>query len=239
MLEQSKQDRAFLDVSNTLFEIGILDAPTIALELSDALRGDLDIDSQELVDVSIGLSSLATSGEPLNESEVCTVADLVDYLVNSRDAWLPKDVPYVFQGSATINCSIEFVRSCIANYRKWPEILAHVKKIEPEYDDGRFQSFKMHIEELTTKENYFVQSWRYLNIEEGIIDFTQPKPPAGFRVHKGGWRFKVLEPNKTELISFHGFDLNNGVNVEDAMALIRKHIQAALKTWVNHGNAID
>ncbi len=236
MLEKSKNARALMDVGNTLFELGILETPTRLPVGSHALRDDLGLDSQEMVGLVVGLSSLATNCDPLDEAAVKTVNDLVAYLENSRDVWLPTDVSYVLQGSATVDQGIETVYSYIADYRKWPEVLAHVTKIEPEYDDERFQSFKMHIEELTTKDSYFVQSWRYVNSEAGIIDFTQPRPPAGFRVHKGGWRFKALGPNQTELISYHGFDLDEGVNVEDAITLIRKHIQAALKTWVSYGN---
>lgn len=236
MLKPSKQNIALSDVKNALFEIGVIDSPTDLLQLGDELRDKLGLDSQELIGLSVALSLLATNSDPMNETEVRTVADLVEYVAMNRDEWLPTDVPYVLQGSTTINQSIEWVQSCIAEYRKWPEILSHVTKIEPEYDDGRFQTFRMHIEELTTKENYFVQSWRYMNLEAGVIDFTQPKPPVGFRVHKGGWRFKAKGSNKTELISYHGFDLHKEVNIEDSIVLIRKHIQAALKTWTNYGN---
>lgn len=236
MVKPSKQNRALSDVRNALFEIGVIDSPTAVLKPDDELRDNLGLDSQELVSLAVSLSSLATNSAPMNEADVRTVADLVEYVAINRDVWLPTDVPYVLQGSTTINQNLEWVQSCIAEYRKWPGILAHVTKIEPEYDDGRFQTFKMHIEELNTKEHYFVQSWRYMNLDAGIIDFTQPKPPVGFKVHKGGWRFKAQDSNKTELISYHGFDLNEEVNIEDSMALIRKHILAALKTWTNYGN---
>lgn len=236
MLKKSKNVRALVDVCNALFELGILESPIVVPAGTDRLRADLGLDSQEMVGIAEGLSSLATNCDPLDESTVETVNDLVAYLEKSRDMWLPTDVPYVLQGSATIKQDIETVFLYIADYRKWPDILAHVTKIEPEYDDGRMQSFKMNIEELTTKDNYFVQSWRYVNSEAGIVDFTQPKPPAGFSAHKGGWRFKSLGSNRTELISYHGFDLNEGINVDDSIALIRKHIQAALKTWANYGN---
>lgn len=236
MVKPSKQSRALTDVRNALFEIGVIDSPAVLLQSGDELRDTLGLDSQELVSLAVSLSSLATSAAPVNEEEVRTVADLVEYVGMHRDNWLPTDLPYVLQGSATINQNLVWVQACIAEYEKWPDILAHVTKIEPEYDDGRFQNFRMHIEELNTKEHYFVQSSRYMNLEAGIIDFTQPKPPVGFKVHKGGWRFKVLDANKTELISYHAFDLDDGVNIEDSIALIRKHIHAALKTWTNHGN---
>lgn len=236
MVNLLEQNRALMDVGNVLFELGIIDSPTTALQMEDNLRDTLGLDSQEEVTVFVLLSSLATNGAQINEVKIHTVGDLVEYAAMNRDTWLPTDVPYVLQGSTTINQSLEWVQSCIAEYRKWPEILAHVTKIEPEYDDGRFQTFKMHIEELNTKEHYFVQSWRYMNLNAGIIDFTQPKPPADFRIHKGGWRFKVKDSNKTELISYHGFDLNEEVNIEDSIALIRKHIYAALKTWSDYGN---
>jgi len=236
MVNPSKHDIALSDVRNALFEIGVIDSPTAMLQPCDELRYTLGVDSQELVSLSLSLSWLASNGTRINEAEVRTVADLVEYVAVNRDVWLPTDVPYVLQGSTTINKNIEWVKSCIADYRKWPEILAHVKKIEPEYDDGGFQTFKMHIEEINTKENYFVQSWRYMNLDAGIIDFTQPKPPSGFKVHKGGWRFKAKDANKTELISYHGFDLNEEANIEDSIALIRTHINTALKTWKEYGN---
>lgn len=236
MLKKSKRDRALLDVRNVLFESGILDTPTDMLDPRDELRNKLGIDSQELVGLAVGLSSLATSSKQLDETTMRVVDDLVEYVATNRDTWLPTDVPYVLQSSITINQNREWVQSCIAEYHKWPKILAHVKKIEPEYDDGCFQSFKMYIEELTTLDNYFVQSLRYVNCEAGIIDFTQPKPPSGFRIHKGGWRFKKLRSNVTSLIAYHGFELDENADVADSIALIRKHIQAALKTWADYGN---
>jgi acyl carrier protein len=236
MVKPSRQRSALSDVRNALFEIGVVDSPAVVLQLGDDLRDTLGLDSQELVSLAVSLSSLATSAPALKEDEVCTVTDLVEYVAMHRDIWLPTDLPYVLQGSATINKDLGWVQSCIADYEKWPEILAHVTTVEPEYDDGRFQYFRMHFEELNTREHYFVQSSRYVNLEAGIIDFTQPKPPVGFKVHKGGWRFKALDANKTELIAYHAFDLDDGVSIEDSMALIRKHIHAALTTWTNHGN---
>ena len=142
MLKPSKQNRALSDVRNALFEIGVIDSPTAVLQLGDELRDTLGLDSQELVSIAVSLSSLATNSAPINdEAELRTVADLVEYVAINRDVWLPTDIPYVLQGSATINQNLEWVQSCIAEYRKWPEILAHVTKIEPEYDDGRFQTF--------------------------------------------------------------------------------------------------
>ena len=227
---------AVRDVGNALFELGILDSTDETLRGSQTLREDLGLDSQEIIGLVVALSSLAINSNPLDEASVKTVDDLYGYLEQGRDSWLPTDVPYVLQGSITINQRVEEVISYIANYRRWPEVLDHVKAIEPEYDDGRLQSFKMHIEELSTKEGYCVQSWRYVNAEAGIIDFTQPIPPAGFRIHKGGWRFRSLDGGRTELISYHGFDLHDGASPEDSIELIRKHIQAALKTWASFGD---
>lgn len=79
----------------------------------------------------------------------------------------------------------------------------------------------MHIEELTTKDRDFVRSWRYVNREALILDFSQPKPPAGFAVHKGGWRFREVDPGRTALVSYHGFALEPEADGAEAVALIR------------------
>ncbi|MFK7874170.1 MAG: SRPBCC family protein [Paracoccaceae bacterium] len=226
-------------VTTALFELGIFESASEVLDLDQDLRDGLGLDSQEMVSLVEIVSSLVSSAAPLDDNDVVTVRDLVDYLTESRDAWLPQDTPYVLQGSTIINQDIDTVFDYIAKYKDWPDVLAHVALIEPEYDDGRLQTFKMHIEELGTKEPYFVQSWRYVNEELKIVDFTQPKPPVGFRVHKGGWRFVSKGAGKTELVSYHGFDLEDGKDPEQAIVLIRKHIQAALRTWAKFGNSAE
>lgn len=237
MCKESINNRVILDVRNVLFELGIIDGVEDIPPLNKNLRDDLGLDSQELVSVAVELSSLSVCHQPLHEADMTSVNDLVVYLEQGRDVWLPTDTQYVLQGAVIINQNIETVFSYISNYVKWPEVLQHVTKIESEFDDGRLQSFKMHIKELTSNEEYFVRSWRYVNAQVKIIDFTQVKPPIGFRLHKGGWRFIAVGPNQTKLVSYHGFDLESGTDVEDSIKLIRKHIQTALRVWVRYGDS--
>ncbi|MCC4107180.1 SRPBCC family protein [Serratia ureilytica] len=236
MLNESGVQRAVMDVANTLFELGVIESNNENIEMDNDIRQELGLDSQELMTLVDIVSSLALSAAPLDEENVTTLSDLVDYLKEHRDVWLHNDVPFVLQGSTIISQDIDTVFSYISNYQKWPEILAHVTKIEKDMDDGRLQSFIMHIEELGTKQDYFVKSWRYVNDEHRIIDFSQPLPPKGFRCHKGGWRFHPLADGRTRLISYHGFSLHDGAQADDAIALIRKHIHAALSTWARFGN---
>ncbi|EJB0230102.1 SRPBCC family protein [Vibrio cholerae] len=225
---------AINDVKNALFELGILESPEDIVDLEQTLRDGLGLDSQEVISLIEIVSSLIMSGDPLDDDAFDTVCDLVCYLASNRAPWLPGNVPYVIQGSIIIDKDVDTVFGYIYNYKIWPDVLNHVTKIEPEYDDGKFQNFKMHIEELGTKQNYFVESNRYVNKENLIIDFTQPLPPAGFKLHFGGWRFRTIDENRTELISYHGFSLKEGADIEGAFSLIRKHIQAALNTWSRH-----
>jgi len=236
MLKTVDTQVALSDVTTALFELGVLDSVSEDIDLEKTLRNDLGLDSQEMVSLVDIAQSLASSRDPVDEGAFETVQDVVSYLAINRASWLPTDVPFVLQGATVINQSLETVFGYIANYRVWPEILDHVTKVETDYDDGKHQSFKMHIEELGTKRNYYVQSWRYVNYDSLIVDFSQPKPPKGFAVHKGGWRFRVLGSDRTELISYHGFSLEEGADADGSLELIRKHIHAALKTWARHGN---
>ncbi|BEM34575.1 hypothetical protein SME36J_32110 [Serratia marcescens] len=236
MLHDCGVRRAALDVTNTLFELGVIDSNNDSVEMEQDIRQGLGLDSQELMTLVEIVSSLGLSAAPLDEDNVTTLADLVNYLAAHRDRWLHTDVPFVLQGSTIISQDIETVFSYIRDYRKWPEMLAHVTKIEEDMDDGRLQSFTMHIEELGTKQDYFVKSWRYVNDEHRIIDFSQPLPPKGFRSHKGGWRFQPLADGRTRLISYHGFSLHDDTQADEAIILIRKHIHAALSTWARLGN---
>lgn len=222
------------DIKNALFELGILESFNDSLNLEQTLRDDLGLDSQEVVSLIEIVSSLIISDTPIDDEDFKTVSDLVSYLASNRTTWLPTETDYVMQDSVVIEQDINTVFGYIANYEKWPEVLDHVAKIETDYNDHKFQSFKMHIDELGSNERYFVQSWRYVNKERLIIDFSQPLPPKHFLIHQGGWRFKSIAPNKTELISYHGFSLKEGADIETAFILIRKHIQAALKTWSQH-----
>lgn len=236
MINEEYIRRAEIDVAAILFELGIIDSPNERIDTKKDIRNQLELDSQEVMTLVEIISSLAISEKPLNEDEVSTLSDLINYLVAHRDSWLHKDVPFVLQGSIIINRDIDSVFGYIKDYKRWPEILNHVAKIEPDSDDGRLQSFIMHIEELGTGQEYFVKSLRYVNEELRIIDFSQPLPPKGFRCHKGGWRFQSLGEKQTRLISYHGFSLSEDANAEDAIVLIRKHIHAALSTWARYGN---
>ncbi|SMB45854.1 hypothetical protein SPRA44_600090 [Serratia proteamaculans] len=236
MLKNLHTQRAAVDITNTLFELGVIDSTNEVITMDQDIRQQLGLDSQEVMTLVDIVSSLSISSEPLNEDDVKTLSDLVGYLENHRDAWLPTDVQFVLQGSTIISKDVETVFSYIQDYKNWPAILAHVTKIEPDMDDGRLQSFTMHIEELGTKRDYFVKSWRYVNEEHRIIDFSQPLPPKGFRCHKGGWRFQALEDGRTRLISYHGFSLQDDEAADEAIHLIRKHIHAALSTWARFGN---
>ncbi|ECU9164121.1 TPA: hypothetical protein G5T75_004893 [Salmonella enterica] len=236
MLNESGVQRAVMDVANTLFELGIIESNNENIEVDKDIRIELGLDSQELMTLVDIISSLGISATPLDENNVRTLSDLIDYLKENRDSWLHDDVPFVLQGSTIISQNIDTVFSYIRDYQKWPDILEHVKKIEKDMDDGRLQSFIMHIEELDTRQDYFVKSWRYVNDEHRIIDFSQPIPPKGFRCHKGGWRFQALADGRTRLISYHGFSLHDDAQADDAITLIRKHIHAALSTWARFGN---
>lgn len=228
--------RAESDVAAILFELGITGSSNEILDPKKDIRNQLGLDSQEVMTLVEIVSSLAISAKPLHEDNVNTLNDLINYLVAHRDNWLHKDVPFILQGSTVINRDIDSVFGYIKDYQRWPKILSHVSKIEPDNDDGRLQSFIMHIEELGTGQEYFVKSWRYVNEELRVIDFSQPLPPKGFRCHKGGWRFQSLGEGRTRLISYHGFSLSDDANAEDAIVLIRKHIHAALSTWARYGN---
>ncbi|EBH0780612.1 hypothetical protein FJ875_09955 [Salmonella enterica] len=236
MLNESGIQRAVMDVANTLFELGVIDSNNENFEMDKDIRQELGLDSQELMTLVDIISSLGISSKPLDEDNVKTLSDLVDYLKENRDSWLHDDVPFILQGSTVISQDIDTVFSYISDYQKWPDILDHVKKIEKDMDDGRLQSFIMHIEELGTGQDYFVKSWRYVNDEHRIIDFSQPLPPKGFRCHKGGWRFQSLADGRTRLISYHGFSLHDDTQADEAITLIRKHIHAALSTWARFGN---
>lgn len=236
MLNESGVQRAVMDVANTLFELGIIESNNENIAVDKDIRIELGLDSQELMTLVDIISSLGISATPLDENNVRTLSDLIDYLKENRDSWLHDDVPFVLQGSTIISQNIDTVFSYIRDYQKWPDILEHVTKIEKDMDDGRLQSFIMHIEELDTRQDYFVKSWRYVNDEHRIIDFSQPIPPKGFRCHKGGWRFQALADGRTRLISYHGFSLHDDAQVDDAITLIRKHIHAALSTWARFGN---
>ncbi|AZE50409.1 hypothetical protein C4K04_4754 [Pseudomonas chlororaphis] len=236
MLQEAETSRAHKDIINVLFELGILSSPDDYLDPEKSLRDDLGLDSQELISLVVSISALANNAAPLKEQHVASVQDCIKYLERNRDLWLPNDVDYVLQGSVRINQDMQTVFNYIADYKAWPEVLAHVTRIEPDIDDGRVQSFKMHIAELTTGEEYYVQSSRLVDSEKLTIDFLQPKPPAGFRVHKGGWRFNKIGPKETELVSFHGFSLDENTEADCGIGLIQKHIQAALRTWAAHGN---
>lgn len=236
MLKKLENMTAMRDAANALFELGIIETFGETFNLSDNLRDDLGLDSQEIVTIAEIASSLCIARAPLSDTVLKTTGDLIQYITANRDYWLPDDVPFVLQSSVIIYQPIETVFGYIAHYQGWPDILAHVSRIEPEYDDGRLQNFRMHINELDSDDTYFVQSWRYVNQDLKIIDLSQPLPPKNFKIHKGGWRFRTLDDNRTELISYHGFDLLDTNAAESAIELIRKHIQAALKTWSRYGN---
>ena len=235
MLRKLDTQVAENDVTNALFELGIIETPTEVLDLELSLRDGIGLDSQEVVSLVEIVSSLILVDDRPDENDFETVYDLVCYLAANRAPWLPAELPYIHQGSIVIEQDIDTVFDYISKYQKWPEVLSHVTKIETDYDDNKMQSFKMHIEELGSKQNYHVQSWRYVNKERGIIDFSQPLPPKGFTTHQGGWRFRALDTQRTQLISYHGFSLQEGADIEAAFVLIRKHIQAALNTWARHG----
>lgn len=236
MFVEKNYRRAEGDVASVLFELGIIDSPDERLEPNVNIRDQLSLDSQEVMTLVEIVSSLAISSKPLNADNVSTISDLINFLFTHRDNWLHQDVPFVLQGSIIINRDIDSVFGYIRDYKRWPDILNHVSKIDPDYDDGRLQAFTMHIEELGTGQAYSVKSWRYVNKELRVIDFSQPLPPRGFECHKGGWRFQSLGEGQTRLISYHGFSLLGDADAEDAIILIRKHIHAALSTWARHGN---
>ncbi|CDG22235.1 protein of unknown function [Xenorhabdus poinarii G6] len=236
MLNEKNIQRAENDIAVILFELGITNSPNERINSGKDIRDEFGLDSQEIITLVETISSLAVSAKPLQENEVNTINDLINYLAINRNTWLHKDVPFVLQGNTIINRDIDTVFTYIRDYKNWPNILNHVSRIESEKDDSCMQSFIMHIEELSTGQEYFVKSWRYINEELRIIDFSQPLPPKGFKYHKGGWRFQSLDDGKTRLISYHGFSLLDDTNVEDAIVLIRKHIKAALNTWARYGN---
>ncbi|KZL23798.1 SRPBCC family protein [Pseudovibrio sp. WM33] len=237
MLKRIDLQRSVSDVANVFFELGVLDDVSELTDLSADLRDDLGCDSQEIVSACELVSALALTAEPLDDTMVESVQDLVAHLSAARDPWLPTNEPFVMQGSTIIEQDVDTVFGYIRDYRDWPDVLAHVTMIEPETDDGKLQSFRMHIAELGSGDEYYVQSWRYVNEQYRIVDFLQPRPPEGFVTHKGGWRFEPLADGKTRLISFHGFELEEDASAEDNVALIRKHINAALNTWARWGNA--
>ena len=181
--ELYKTEIAVKDIKNALYELGILESFEDSLDLEQTLRDDLGLDSQEIVSLIEIVTSLIISGEPLDDENLKTVSDLVCYLASNRATWLPTETSYVMQNSIIIEQDIDTVFDYIADYEKWPNVLDHVAKIETEYNDQKFQSFKMHIDELGSNENYYVQSWRYVNKNQFIIDFSQPRPPKNFLVH--------------------------------------------------------
>lgn len=231
MNELQKKEVAVKDIKNALFELGILESFQETLDLEDTLRDGLGLDSQEIGSLIEIISSLIISEKEIKDHDFEKVLDLVEYLASNRRPWLPTKTNHVMQDSIVIDQDINTIFNYIENHEKWPEVLDHVVKIETDYNDHRFQSFKMYIDELGSNEQYFVQSWRYINKEQYIIDFSQPLAPKSFLIHQGGWRFKMITSNKTELISYHGFTLKEDADAEAAFILIRKHIQAALKTW--------
>lgn len=113
MCKESINKRAILDVRNVLFELGIIDGVEDIPPLNKNLRDDLGLDSQELVSVAVELSSLSVCHQPLHEADMTSVNDLVVYLEQGRDVWLPTDTQYILQGAVIINQNIETVFSYI------------------------------------------------------------------------------------------------------------------------------
>ena len=237
MLKRYVNHTATRDVANLLYELGIVDSPLEPLDPATPLREGLDLDSQEMVSLVELASSLSVSCAPLDEDAVETIHDLVLHLATHRDPWLPEHVPFVMQGSIVIRQNVDTVFAYIADYPKRADRLPSVTRIEPEFDGGRMQIFSMHIEEPDSGAGSSVRSCRYVNEPLGIVDFAQLSPPAGFRVHEGGWRFKTLGNGSTELITYRGFDLDDMDRAESAITLVRQEIQSALNAWAHHGKA--
>jgi hypothetical protein len=227
--------RGEVDVANILYELGVFARPDDELDLHATFREDLGLDSQELVTLAEVVSSLSVGSAPVVEERLIVVADAVTRLDSCRDPWLPADPSFVLQGATIVAEPVETTFAAIADYARWPQILKHVTRIEPDRDIGQFQSFRMYLEEPMTGERSSVRSWRYVNAVERIIDFAQPDPPVGFRMHCGGWPFRRIDRGHTELISFHAFEVLPDHEPDEAVSLIRKHIHAALSTWSAQG----
>lgn len=236
MLSKIEPTNAVQAMQCIFFEQGFIDSLNDEISADASLRDVYDCDSQDMVTIACAVNELCIGAEELYEGDLVTAGDITEYVESHLNHWLPKDTDIIMQSSIEIRQPIDTVFRYIADYQSWPEHLAHVTKVNPLSQDGTFEKFRMHIKELTNGEEYSVDSQRSVNREAKEIEFDQLRPPNGFKVHKGGWRFRELAPDRTELISFHGFTLYDSEHAADACTLIRKHIRAALSTWADVGN---
>lgn len=236
MLLKTEPINAVQAMQCIFFEQGFIDSLNDEIKPDASLRDDYDMDSQDVVTVACAVSELCIGPETVYEGDLVTAADIIEHVESHLNPWLPKDTEIIMQGSIEIRQPIDVVFGYIADYQSWPEHLAHVTQVEPLSDEGDLERFRMHIRELTNGQEYSVDSQRIVNRETREVEFEQPRPPEGFKTHKGGWRFRKLAADRTELISYHGFTLEDPEQADDACTLIRKHIRAALSTWADVGN---
>ncbi len=213
------------------FEQGYIDDIDEIVPEDADLRDEFGLDSQEIVELASTVDEICIGAEGLGNMEIYTAGDVLAYLEEHLNIWLGDTEQMVMQGSIVISKPVDTVFGYIADCEAWPKHLNHVTAIDDLQRDGKAETFRMSIRELTDGREYSVDSSRTVDRELHEIDFVQPRPPEGFLHHAGGWRFVPLAGDWTRLVSFHKFTLKEGADLEDAAVLIRKHIRAALKTW--------
>ena len=170
------------------------------------------------------------SGVNTREEAIKYVADMVNInshkelqslkMVLERRYWEDE-----FDIAVNLNHNAELVYQLLKKYIYWPELLAHCKQIDEEYDDGEHQIYTMTVQ--VSEKDEVIRTIRHCS--DMRIDYFQPSPPNALKAHKGRWVLKPF-PGGVKVISWHKVFLNRdfwdelGIDVETAKQRIKQNI---------------
>lgn len=230
----------------------MLKIPFNILNDNAKLEDDLDMDSQELVELACAIETRLEIKLPggfvqkdLNIGQLINkVNNFIQGEKQKMDKSKQQNFKFGFEESLIINAPTNDIYDALHDVSSWSKYLPHIKKIDITYDDGQYQEFYMEV--LSENDKVLrVRSIRNCQKDLLSIDFFQPEPPKFLIHHAGSWRFKSIADNSCKVTVSHKWNLNeaqanklfpakSGATTEEQIEeLLKSHSQTTLNSWKN------
>lgn len=218
--------------------LSVLDIEASELQLEARLGADLEMDSQEIVELRAEIDRRFNIKVPAKTlTKASSVQQVLDAATNAR---CDEERRHRCESNLTIETSAEEAYAALHNLSQWTQHLPHVVAVEVLYDDGKFQEFNMDVASKTGL--LCVRSVRRCVAATKEIEFFQPDPPNFLKQHSGGWRFLSLGADRCRVVTYHDWVVNRpaaaelyaGTEAEQDGAIhlqLLEHAKFALKCW--------